>query len=1166
MAEGCPSAERLRLLLEEQLPPAEQQAVEGHVEGCPGCQDALDRLSRPADPAPWRPAPDPAATHDDALQFLDQLKTTVPARDSEAAAAAPAISFPGPPTPRGPLGQLGDYHVAELLGQGTFGVVYLAWDPALDQPVAIKVLRPEHAAHGTARKRFVREGRTLASVRHEHVVHIHRLVEPAGFPPYLVMEYVAGEPLSRRLRSDHVVPPREAARLVREAALGLVAIHGQGLVHRDVKPANLMVERNGGRVKITDFGLAREYHPDRTAFSLAREVLGTFAYMSPEQVRCPDAVDGRSDVYSLGCVLYELLTGTPPFRGAEQFILHQHLHEEPRSPLHLNPEVPRELAVITLKCLAKEPGRRYATAGDLAEDLRRFLAGEPILARPEGRLKRIERWARRHPAAALAAVALAVLAVLSTAFAYREFKALRESRERLRLAAQLAIGIGADQCERGEVAAGMMWFLRGLKLAPEDEHVRWLAQAQMAAWGGRLPGLRAPGYVALASAVAPGGDRLITVGLDPRAPAEDLAQVVGGLAYRVSVWDLATGRRVRSDPLPVPLLAGSLAAVAFRPDGGWVVAAYIPSASKVFIIASAGGGEPRVREVPRKVPVRLLALSGDGSVLFACAADARRRDATAEPGAGELPTHVSYWKVTEPDAPGSWVSHSRFIDRLLPSPGGRYLLAVDQEQNAWLWDLADGKSTAQAADHRGPATALAFSPDERWLLHQPGEAQLFLRDLAAGADLPAALPQRSVVRQAWFAGNDTLWTASDDGRVCEWEVPTGRLRRQSFSPGAEDAPALSPVFSPTRFLVRDRPGPPAPGIEPVALVELPGRLRHLGFASPDRLATVVGSGAAPACRLWDARTGAAAGQPAPPPKGDFPGGETSEDGRLLLGQADPDGRTAWDAVAGVPVRLPEQQPVLTYSASKQRVLTRQPLDPEAGDVAPPVELWDLRTGRNVPLSPPPLAPRLVHWDPDGDYLLVLDRQGLWHGKAAGPSVAMERLALDLPEDQTIDHIALSKDGQGLAVAGKGVVFLWRLGPRPTPALSAPKLRDAVDALTFSPDGRLLATLGTEAATGQAVLRLWDSASGIPVGPPIKVGPADAPSRSLNDAAPLPLAFAPDGSLVAVAGGDAVRVFRIPVVTDEDMRALEARLVALTGLRLTEAGAIVPLDEEAWQRL
>lgn len=394
---ACPPTETLQELLLGDLPSDDAAMLRDHVEACPSCLESLDRLSDDPELELWL-----AEGQSDDRSGLAQRAALFGPRSSGA---------PGTCRPRDVAGltALGPYDIEAEVGRGGMGVVYRARDRTIGRIVALKVLHPD-LADDRARRRFVREVRAAARVEHDHVVRVYATSHPSEPVLYFAMEYLGGPSLAARIRAAGALDPREAARAVAEAAAGLAAAHAAGLVHRDVKPDNILIDPVTGRAKVGDFGLAR-LAADPSDLTRDGVAAGTPAYFSPEQARGDPDPGPSADVYALGVSLYECLTGEVPYRGAPHRVVQRILHDEPRPPRALNDEVPRDLEAVCLKAMAKEPHRRYASADDLAADLGRWLRGEPVRARRVGPAGRLWRLARRRPlpAALLASLAAVLL-------------------------------------------------------------------------------------------------------------------------------------------------------------------------------------------------------------------------------------------------------------------------------------------------------------------------------------------------------------------------------------------------------------------------------------------------------------------------------------------------------------------------------------------------------------------------------------------------------------------------------------------------------------------------------------------------------------------------------------------------------------------------------------
>ncbi|MBX6311583.1 MAG: serine/threonine protein kinase [Isosphaeraceae bacterium] len=295
-----------------------------------------------------------------------------------------------------PTADFGKYELIAEIGRGGMGVVYKARQKDLDRLVAIKMILASQLASPQQVERFYAEARAAAKLNDPHIVAIHDVGEYQG-QHYFAMEYVEGPSLAELVRRG-TFEPEEAARIMRAVARAVARLHAQGIIHRDLKPSNILLDA-GGTPCVTDFGLAKRLRAE-DALTNTGAIVGTPGYMAPEQAAPRSGgVGPLSDVYSLGAILYELLTGRPPFSEATPLdTLVQVLEGEPPRPRRLDPRIPRTLERICLKCLEKDPDDRYPSAAALAEDLDHFLRGEPIVARREGLWARLRRWSRREPA------------------------------------------------------------------------------------------------------------------------------------------------------------------------------------------------------------------------------------------------------------------------------------------------------------------------------------------------------------------------------------------------------------------------------------------------------------------------------------------------------------------------------------------------------------------------------------------------------------------------------------------------------------------------------------------------------------------------------------------------------------------------------------------------
>jgi WD40 repeat protein len=1043
--------------------------------------------------------------------------------------------------------------VAEV-GRGGMGVVYQAWQPGLNRFVAVKMILTGRRASCSELARFRTEAEAIGRMDHPGVVRVYSLGEQDGCP-YYTMEIVDGGSLAEKLDGTPL-SPGTAAELMVQVARAAHAAHQRGIVHRDLKPGNILLARSdqgvrldGGAAaylpKIGDFGLAKIFRGGSESPTLSGAILGTPSYIAPEQARGEGTASGpAADTYALGAILYELLTGHPPFKAPTPMeTLHQVLHCDPVSPRHLQPVVPRDLETVCLKCLAKDPRKRYASANALAADLQRFLQGQPVRARPVGLLERSLKWAKRRPG--VSTLLLLMIGTVSLGFAlvtwkWCEARAARlsavtaqtqaelagqqEAQQRRayqRLVMSMQLDQGIDLCERGEIPRGLLQLGHCLKThAGLDPGLERVIRFNLADWSARLHPLRLclkhPGRV-FAVAFHPDG-RLIAIGCDDR---------------KVFLRDVRTGRAV-GPPLVLP---GRVNALAFSPNGerllvgtdctagtrgtvslwqletaspvgrlreqnGPVWAVAFSADGKRFVTGGTHGGnggavqlwdstrgEPLGEPWLHPRPVRAVALSPDGQLAASGCDDCKAR--TRQVATGKLLRTLA---------------HDGWVEAVAFSPDGGTLATGSRDSLVRLWEVQTGKRRHQPLSHQGHVTAVTFRRDGAVLLTGSRDSRARLWDVRTGKAIRHPLAHQDAITAVVFCpdGGQVL-TGSLDRTVRLWDsapLPRpvtlahhklGQVWAAAFQSHDGSILTASSVFVQHWDPVRGQPVS-----KPLGLA---GTFQALAFHPRGTLAVTGGSDRT--ARLWDLVKGKPCGAP------------LSHPAAVLAVALGPDGRALATACADGKVRLWDAQTHHLLGQplgprSRVRALAFRPTDGQllvTGGCDKIVRLWDLTQGQCV-------------WELNGS-------QG------------------------TITTVAWSPDARCIAIGSDD--WTARVHDANTGKLTGQPLRcgGAVTSVAFDPSGTLLLTGSRD---GKA--RFWDVATGKPLGAPLE---HRGPVRCV--------AFSPSGKQALTASEDMTAcLWPVPQAGTGAAEHTVLTLEVGTGIRFEEGGGSHVLDARSWNAL
>jgi eukaryotic-like serine/threonine-protein kinase len=939
---------------------------------------------------------------------------------------------------------VGGYELLEEVARGGMGIVYKARQSSLGRVVAVKVLSAGEFASAEYVQRFRSEATAAAKLQHPNIVAIHEVGQTQGVQ-YFSMEYVEGPNLSA-LVGGKPLPADRTIAILKAVAEAIHYAHEKGILHRDIKPSNVLIDPFG-EPRITDFGLAKEMTGD-SDLTATGQVLGTPSYMSPEQAdKKFGPVTPRSDVYSLGALLYFMLTGRAPFlSGSLHETIRQLVESDPVKPRALNATAPQDLETICLKCLQKDPLRRYGSAAELVAELDRFSAGRPILARPVGPAELIWRWCRRERAAAVLSGAVLVLLVAMAAggtTAAIRIAAARDAQGRERVHAertvrQFELRLAEDLLREDRVNPALAHLAHVLRNDPDD----WTAGAR------------------IASVLTERNIPLLTC--DPIRTGGKVTQIVfrpDGQVFatcgddgQVQLFKTETGEpagdALRHDHPPF--------LIQYSPDGGRLVVVADHKEARVWDPSTGREAAPPV--VMDAAP-GWAAISADGQVM-ATVAD----------------TTVRTWNITTGKPAGPALDLGENAVYLDISPDGSWVVAAGQNPKVTgrIWQVSSGRKLADIALPQAfQIKALWASPDGRRILYADYDGRTVVWDAATGAKVSEAVVPY-VVESAVFAADGRRFATGTRENVARvWDTETGR----PVSAPLKHATVVSEVqFSADGRLLLTRCWDDTAWVWDLATGERYIEPLHLdklvtaAALSPDgtRLVTATSDRST---QIWDIRPGRQI--PIRFPAGGGGLAAYSRDGsKLATGGQDGVARV-WDLPTGVPLTPPMNQGSslngLSFSKDETRILT---IGFGTGGV-----VWDASTGAKVTtFGETGSTMDWAEFSPDGKHIAAACRDG-----AARLFDARDGrlLAPPLAHKDRLWKARFSPDGRRIATASDDhTARVWGIDGRP---VTPPLKHDAqVYGVSFSPDGKRVVT-----ASFDLTARVWDAETGAPIGRPLR---------------------------------------------------------------------------------